>query len=260
MAVAAEPNHFTDLKIIHITDTHLLDQESACLHGYNTRASFENVLQASCIAMPDADFILLTGDISQTGSERSYRQLPSILGNIDIPVFAVPGNHDSPLYLQQHFSQCPHAEIVLVEQFSCPLVLISSWIPGVHHGEVPAHCLEQLENYLASCTAELVCIGMHHPPVSTGSKWLDRLGLKNGYELIEIIRNKSINTIILCGHIHQELEVKSGPVTLFATPSSCHQFTPQSEHMLIDHSRSPAFRTITIRASQIVESAIHYLG
>ena len=102
-------------------------------------------------------------------------------------------------------------------------------------------------------------MGMHHPPVQTGSEWLDLLGLNNKQELIEMLEEKSINIIMLCGHIHQELEVFSKHLKIFATPSTCHQFEPLSKRMAIDDQKSPAFRTITIRNSKLIESTVHYL-
>ena len=259
MTVEPENKQLTTLKIIHITDTHLLNRANDTFYGFNTRNSFEKVVRKSLADYPDADCILLTGDISQNGEIHSYRQLRSIIEQIGIPVYAVPGNHDSPQFLQQILDNCPDQSISVVNRFAYPLVLISSWKQGTHQGEVSAQSLRQLNNYLTTCTHDLVIMGMHHPPVPTGSEWLDKLGLENYRELLQLMNNSSKNIIMLCGHIHQTLEVQMKNVQILATPSTCHQFEPLAKQMAIDESKPPAFRIIKIRNSKLVESKISYV-
>ncbi len=259
--MSAEPENKPNaaLKIIHITDTHLLNHENDIFYGFNTRKSFEKVVQKSLREHSNADCILLTGDISQNAAAQSYRQLMSIMETIDIPIYAVPGNHDSPQWLQQIFDDCPNESICVVDRFDYPLVLISSCKQGVHQGEISSQSLQQLKCYLDTCEHDLVIMGIHHPPVDTGSAWLDALGLRNQREFLEILKNYSINIIMLCGHIHQELEVSFEHLKILATPSTCHQFAPFSERMVIDDQKSPAFRTITIEDAELVEANIWYL-
>ena len=248
------------LKIIHITDTHLLNRANDSFYGFDTRKSFEKVVQASLTEHPDADFMVLTGDISQNGKEQSYRQLTAVIETIDIPVFAVPGNHDSPQFLQNIFDDCPGQSICVVNRFHYPLVLISSWKRGAHQGEVSAQSLQQLASYLDTCKHSLVIMGIHHPPVQTGSEWLDLLGLENKRELLGLLSNYNLNIIMLCGHIHQELEVYSSNLKVMVTPSTCHQFEPLSKLMAIDDGKSPAYRTIVVKDSELVDSTVHFVN
>ena len=168
MTVEPENKQLTTLKIIHITDTHLLNRANDTFYGFNTRNSFEKVVRKSLADYPDADCILLTGDISQNGEVQSYRQLRSIIEKIEIPVYAVPGNHDSPQFLQQILDNCPGQSISVVNRFHYPMVLISSWKQGAHQGEVSAQSLEELKCYITACRHSLVIMGIHHPPVQTG--------------------------------------------------------------------------------------------
>lgn len=260
MSAVPENKQLAALKIIHITDTHLLKRANDSFYGFNTRNSFEKVVQKSLAEHPDADCIILTGDISQNGEMQSYHQLRSIIEQIDIPVYAVPGNHDSPQFLQEIIDNCPGQSICVVNQFCYPLVLISSWKQGAHQGNVSAQSLQQLKSYLTTCKHGLVITGIHHPPVPTGSEWLDRLGLENDKELLRLIKDCSINIIMLCGHIHQELEVQLENIQILATPSTCHQFEPFTKQMAIDDGKTPAFRIIKIKNSKLLETTVHYVA
>ena len=71
-------NHTDTLKFLHITDTHLLDLAEEAFHGRNTKESLEAVLLHSLTRYPDIDFMLFTGDISQTGNEQSYALFESV--------------------------------------------------------------------------------------------------------------------------------------------------------------------------------------
>ena len=247
-------------KIIHITDTHLLNDANADFYGFNTKQSFEKVLYASLLQHADADCVLLTGDISQTGEEPSYRHLKTILEKSNLPVYAVPGNHDTPQYLRQVISGSPEETIQVVDEFCSPLVLVNSCKQGSHQGEVSGQSLRALERFLGVCKQSPIVVGIHHPPILTGSEWLDQLGLRNKQELLALFHKYSLQYIVLCGHIHQQLEVVSDNVHIMTTPSTCHQFTPYSQQMAIDQHGSPGFRIIKIKNAKLHESTVHYVA
>ena len=55
--------------ILQITDTHLLEEPGASLQGVDTEACFRAVIEDAKGANPSPDCILLTGDLSQDGSD-----------------------------------------------------------------------------------------------------------------------------------------------------------------------------------------------
>lgn len=44
------------------------------------------------------DGIIVTGDITQSGRKREFREAAAYLGSFDAPALVVPGNHDAPVY------------------------------------------------------------------------------------------------------------------------------------------------------------------
>lgn len=247
------------LSFIHITDTHLLDHAEESFYGFNTKKYFEKVLSHSLGHFPNADFLLVTGDISQTGTESSYKQLKSVIDQIDIPIYCVPGNHDQPKNLQLIIPSCPDDSINIIQFGNYELVLISSWVKNVHHGIISQQDLVQLEDYLTSNKTPFVIIAVHHPPAVINSKWLDKLGLQNREELLYVINKYPGNAMLLCGHIHQELDVQLQNLRLLGTPSTCYQFKKNSEIMSVERTQLPGYRFVSLHNSEVVDSAIHYV-
>lgn len=259
--MSAELKNFqsTSLKFILITDTHLLNQSAEVFHSINTRKSFERVLFQSLAEYPDADFLLLTGDISQTGDAESYQLFKSVIEKINIPVYCVPGNHDTPQHLQTLISSCPGDSINTIQFGDYALVLISSWVEDMHHGAISQNSLLQLEDYLTNCGAQFIIFAVHHPPIPVGSEWLDMLGLQNRGEFLQIINNYSGKSVMLFGHIHQELDIQQQRVRLLATPSTCYQFEKNTETMTIVRTQSPAYRFIKLHNYNIIDTVVHYV-
>lgn len=256
-------NQTDDLKFVHITDTHLLNHPEDTFYSLNTKKSFETVLSHCQSHYPDIDFILFTGDISQTGSEESYIIFKSIIQHYDLPIYCVPGNHDTPKFLQHIIPSCPDNSINIIQLGKFSLVLTNSWVKNKHHGVITQRCLQQLEDHLQNNQDQFNIIAIHHPPVLINSKWLDEIGLQNKTEFLQIINKYSQNTLLLFGHIHQEIDQQLDTLRLLSTPSTCHQFKANSEHIHRVHTPPPAYRfvklTTTNNPKSNIETKVHYV-
>src|SRR5262245_46854607 len=83
------------MRILQITDCHLLPEVGANVYGADTFRSLSSVLQ-SALELPERpDLIVATGDLSEDGSDRSYLRLRQMLVDAGLPVYVVAGNHDS---------------------------------------------------------------------------------------------------------------------------------------------------------------------
>lgn len=249
----------TYLQFLHITDCHLLDHGNALFHQQNTRLNLQTVIHQGISSHPGVDFILFTGDISQTGNPASYEVFKSIIDSIHIPIFAVPGNHDNPRLLQQVIANSPDQSISIIPLRHHSLILLNSWVKDEHFGRVSKHCLAQLEQHLKSSDDRFNIFAIHHPPVEVGSPWLDALGLKNAPELLQLINKYSSNSLLLCGHVHQTIDQQLNQLRLLVTPSTCHQFLERTEIMTHDEKSLSAYRHVKIFYNFRIESNVHYL-
>ena len=247
------------LNFLHITDSHLLDHPEETFHEINTKTSLKTVMAHSHARFPDIDFILLTGDISQTGSEQSYAIFDSVIQPYHLPIYCVPGNHDSPELLQQVVPNCPDSTINIIQLGKFELILINSLVKDQNHGMVSQHCLQQLDAHLKNNKDRFSIIAIHHPPVLTNSEWLDDLGLKNKDELLQLINKYHRDTLLLSGHIHQEIDHSSGKLRILTTPSTCHQFRANCDYMHRTIDTPPAYRYVKLTTPADIKTKVYYI-
>lgn len=258
--MSSEPSrHLQDvLRFIHITDTHILDGAGDTFHQINTKQSLQTVLEHCATRYPDADFWLFTGDISQTGARESYALFESAIRDYDVPVYCVPGNHDTPQLLQQVVPECPVDSIRVIELGKFSLVLISTWIADGHHGKISQRCLTQLREHLQNCKDQHNVLVLHHPPVPVNSRWLDEIGLQNKTDFLQILDNHPADLLVMFGHVHQSVDQQLNRLRFLSTPSTCHQFKPNVPVHLTD-SLPPAYRFVELNTSGCIDTKIHYI-
>ncbi|HCM05351.1 MAG TPA: phosphodiesterase, partial [Oceanospirillales bacterium] len=87
-------DHEGSIQFIQITDTHLVEAENGHLLGLETLHSLECVLNSVKAENSLFDFFVMSGDLSQDGSLRSYQRLKAALLPFKVPSFWFAGNHD----------------------------------------------------------------------------------------------------------------------------------------------------------------------
>ncbi len=247
------------LEFIHITDTHILDNPEATFHGIKTAATLEAVLIDAVNQYPNLDFILHTGDVSQTGNVESYQIFKSIIQKFAVPLYCIPGNHDAPESLKKIYAHCPDESIKIVKLNDISLVLISSYIENEHYGLISNKNLLELKQHLSKYNNQFNVIAVHHSPIHLNVDWLDKLALTNKYELLKIIQTHSDSTVLFFGHIHREIDQAHGNIRVISTPSTCHQFDENEMQMNCIHYPPPAYRYVKLSAEAIEETKIHYI-
>jgi Icc protein len=126
-------------------------------------------------------------------------------------------------------------------------VLLDSSKPGSACGFLSAQTLEALEEALASADNRHCMVCLHHHPVAMDSRWLDRVGLENAAEFLQIIdRHRNVRAVVW-GHVHQSYDGLRKGVRMLATPSTCAQFLPHAADFAVDR-RPPAYRTLQLHA------------
>jgi Icc protein len=89
------------LKIIQLSDIHIFGETEKKLLGVNTFESFKATLELMKSDLQEVDFIILSGDLSQDYSRKAYIHIADLLKEFKIPIYCVPGNHDSPQLMNE---------------------------------------------------------------------------------------------------------------------------------------------------------------
>ena len=80
------------IRIAQVTDCHLPADPRQGYRGINPYKKLQSLLQKVKDIKPD--LLLASGDLSEDGSRQSYEALRQFLEPLDVPVLALPGNHD----------------------------------------------------------------------------------------------------------------------------------------------------------------------
>jgi Icc protein len=243
------------LSILQITDLHILPDLDETFLGINTAHYFHAILELAFEKHHHFDLILLTGDIAQHPCPASYQRILTALEATNTPCICLPGNHDDYELMQQilNTDQISCRKQLLMENWQ--LICLNSQIPGAPGGRLSKQELLFLEDCLINNPNHHALIAVHHHCLETLSAWMDTMMIENSQEFLAIINKYSQAKAITTGHIHQVMDVKVAGVRILGTPSTCFQFTPESNTFSLDTS-APGYRLITLYADGRIESRI----
>ncbi|NMS52224.1 3',5'-cyclic-AMP phosphodiesterase, partial [Vibrio parahaemolyticus] len=94
--------------------------------------------------------------------------------------------------------------------------------------------LTLLEEKLAEHPERHTLVLLHHHPLLVGSAWLDQHTLKDAEAFWQVVERFDNVKGILCGHVHQDMNVLHKGIRVMATPSTCVQFKPNSDDFALD--------------------------
>ena len=246
------------LRIVQVTDCHILASASDRLRGMDTRASFEAVCAAIAEEPRAPDLLLATGDLSQDESAGAYEYLATRFNRLPCPVFWLPGNHDDPQLMREHLRGERISAAKRIEIGDWLILLLDSTIPGETGGHLAETQLAFLETSLSNTSAGHALVCQHHQALPAGSEWIDRLGLEPPNQLADAIRPHECVRGVVWGHVHQQLDRRIDNIDWMSTPSTCMQFKPGSPDFALDN-RAPGYRWIELHADGRIDSRVQRL-
>lgn len=245
------------LRLLQFTDTHLYADPGQRLLGVRTQQSFNDCLEQARPQLRQADMVILSGDLVHDGSEAGYLRLRDAAAEFGCPVLVIPGNHDHPAKLAALVGGDPVCKGYF-RRAPWQIIGLDSSLPDSDAGHLDAVQLRRLQQHLEHAATDFTLIVVHHPPVAIGSAWMDRIGLGNADALFATLAGRDRVRAVLCGHVHQELDVDHHGVRVLASPSTCVQFEPHSHDFGVDP-RPPGYRWMLLHADGSIETGIHRL-
>ena len=225
------------VRVLQITDTHLFAQKDESYHA---------VLQAIHASARHVDLVVATGDLAQDHSSAAYQHFADGIASFSAPCVWLPGNHDfqpSMYSTLQEAGISPAKRVMIGERWQ--ILLLDSQVFGVPHGELSDFQLEWLEKRLAEAPERHTLLLLHHHPLPSGCSWLDQHSLRNAGALDGVLARYPRVKNLLCGHIHQEMDVDWNGRRIMATPSTCVQFKPHCSNFTLD-TVSPGWRCLEL--------------
>ncbi len=248
-----------NIRILQLTDTHLFAGEDETLLGVNTLRSYRAVLDAVKAEQRPYDLVVATGDLAQDHSAAAYAHFAEGITGLSAPCVWLPGNHDfQPAMVNVLASKgiTPSKHVLVGENWQ--LVLLDSQVFGVPHGELSEYQLDWLEKVLAARPERHTLLFLHHHPLASGCIWLDQHSLRNAHMLAEALAKYPLVKTLICGHIHQELDLSWQGRRVLASPSTCVQFKPHCTNFTID-TVAPGWRYLDLLPDGTVETEVRRL-
>jgi len=247
------------VRILQITDTHLFAGEHETLLGVNTYRSYHAVLEAIHAQSRPYDIVVATGDLAQDHSVAAYQHFAKGIATLNKTCLWLPGNHDFQPAMVDTLANAgvnPAKHMLLGDHWQ--IILLDSQVFGVPHGELSEYQLEWLDRTLSLYPTRHSLILLHHHPLPSGCTWLDQHSLRNAHMLGEILQHHPLAKTLLCGHIHQDLDLEWQGRRLLATPSTCIQFKPLCTNFTID-TLSPGWRYLDLHPDGTLTTELHRL-
>ncbi len=240
------------VKFLQISDSHLFENPGKQLIGVDTDASLRAVVGLAG-KEEGVTGILATGDLSQDGSMESYRHYNDIVKTLGAPIHWIPGNHDDSDYFH-HPGNFPLAGRSEIEAGNWRILMLDSVIPGDESGHLARSELDYIEKH-ASDDGRHTLLALHHQPIPCGASWLDTMILNNADDFLQLIASKASIRAVINGHIHQARQQEIAGVSFISTPSTCFQFTPDTDHFSLD-SRMPGYRRLILKHDGSIETEV----
>ena len=210
------------MRIIHMSDLHLT-KDGGPIWETNTMEHFNQSIDI-IRGLQKIDAILITGDVSDDGSEWTYQYADRLFSTLGIPTLCCPGNHDSLKMMLEEYkpSFCkflPPSSII----DGWKIVMLNSVIPadenpdqnkarGFLSDESLDYVIQELEEGLPTI------IALHHPPLEPGG-WLNRRLLENRDEFNHTINRYPNARLVIYGHIHYFSDVQKGHIRYSSSTS-----------------------------------------
>lgn len=204
------------LRILHLSDTHLFGDDTRHYGVVDTTAALQRVLDRAA-ELDRIDVIVLSGDLSDDGSEGSYRMLRELVEPLaaarGAEVLYAMGNHDQRAGFEAVLGSRERELVVGGVRF----VTLDSSVPGRGHGELDAAALDRLRGILTTPAEHGTVVVVHHPPTPALTALLAALELQRPGQLLDACRAGDVR-LVLSGHYHHPLVARERGIPVVVAP------------------------------------------
>lgn len=216
-------------RVLVLSDLHLRASPAARVRGVDTRRGLARAVHHAAARGP-WDRVILTGDLAEEPRRETYLALRAALATLP-DALVLAGNHDSLPELCAIFPRREEGhdgQVGFIDELAgWRLIGLDSHWPGQVRGRVGDAQLAWLAHALEADPRPAVLF-VHHPPVRTGTWWLDASRLADAAALAAVIARGGRVRAIVHGHAHMGREDTLGGARVLGVPSTAFPFAPGS--------------------------------
>jgi len=217
-------------KLLCLSDLHICAPGETII-GLSPSQRLADALAAAVTAHPDAEALILLGDLTHHGTDIEYAELKRLLAAVTLPVIPMLGNHDRRDAFLRAFPDAPQMPSGHIQQWrdfgQHRVITLDSldgppFVDGHHSGRLCDTRRAFLEDALATRNGRHAVVCIHHPPFETGIVGMDCIALAEGAAFLDLLAQHG-DVHLICGHIHRTISgsARGVPWSMFKSP--CHQ-------------------------------------
>ena len=216
--------------VAQISDLHLKAGQRLTYGVVDTLGALRRAVEQLNASHPRPDIVVISGDLVDFGRADEYAVLHPELARLHMPVYLVPGNHDSRGPLLDAFGDHTYLPVSadapldwVVDEHPLRLIGLDTTIPGDHGGQLLDSQLQWLDEQLALRPDAPTLLILHHPPFISGIGPLDREPFINAAALDRVVARHPQVERLLCGHLHRPMQRRFGGSISCVCPGTSHQ-------------------------------------
>ncbi len=243
------------MKFIQLSDLHLVPKGKS-LYGSDPACKLQRAIESINKHQSDADFVVITGDLSDKGELSTYYDLKEMLNSITIPYYLIIGNHDNrEAFLKVfgnkfecdtfvHFSQTKDNSLFL---------FLDTKIGDWHNGGFCKYRLGWLDKKLKVHKNLSVYLFMHHPPFTIYNKQMDSIGFEPKDKFWQIIEQYKNVKHIFFGHVHLPICGIYNGTGYSSTRGTNHQIAllPKDDNTFFNSNEQSTYSIVRITHHQV---------
>ena len=220
--------------IAQISDLHITRPGELAYGRVDTAKALLRTIDALNDLSPRPDLVVISGDIADSALPEEYAHATKLLGALQVPFVAIPGNHDRRALIRETFpdpaygtSDCALNTVRRIEGLD--IFLIDSTVAGAPHGELDAPTLAWLDGSLGASTTRPAFLFLHHPPFDTGIAYTDAVRLRNADALAAVLRRHQRVLLVAAGHVHRSAQTVFAGISASICPAGEQAVTLEFE-------------------------------
>jgi len=239
------------MKIIQLSDLHLIGNNTKSLYGIDPNFRFKKALESIEKNHSDAEFIVITGDLTDNASCKAYETLKENINNTQIPVYIILGNHDKRDIFSNYFPDfIDNGFCQYIKKIDDKVhIFLDTLVEGKPYGELCSFRMKWLKNRLDEFIKDYVYIYMHHHPICSGLWEMDNIAnFKSSEDFWNLLKNYNNIKHISFGHLHRIMHSTQQNISLHSTRSTAFQvaYKPNSKVEYLTNEESPTYAIIDI--------------
>jgi 3',5'-cyclic-AMP phosphodiesterase len=257
------------LTFVHFSDTHIV-RPGVRLRDVDTIDTLTRVVETVNRLTPPPAFVVIGGDLvspdvepevkartrelTVRDYENAYEIFHGIVSRLSVPVHYVMGNHDRRVpfrrvvFKDPQPTDRPHYYAFTSGRYR--VCILDSLQPRKDGGYVGQAQLAWLRKQLHQHAESLTLLVVHHQAVPVGVQVLDQIMLMDAGDLWQVVHEVDSVCAVLCGHVHLPYAGQRDGIPVFATPSTCFQFS-EAANGLATSPGPPMLRLVTCQGREV---------